>query len=103
MVEWKKDQNICNIIQQLQEELCALDKFVWKNYLMWYQDCLYLCKNYQLKYKVLLELHTSPIGGHLGFLKNYRMIKNIFSRKVLKLIFKSLWLNGWFVNKIRER
>jgi hypothetical protein len=65
----------CKIIQQLQEDPCSLDKFVWKNDLLWYHDCLYLCKNSQLKQKVLLESHTSPIGGHLGFLKTYHKIK----------------------------
>jgi hypothetical protein len=66
-IEWKKDQKVCKIIQQLQEDLSALDKFVWKNDSLWYKDHLYLCKNSQLKQKVLLELHTSPIGGHSGF------------------------------------
>jgi hypothetical protein len=48
---------------------------VWNNGLLWYRDHLYLCKNSQLKQKVLLELNASPIGGHSGFLKNYHMIK----------------------------
>jgi len=29
-IEWKQDQEVCKIIQQLQEDLSALDKFVWK-------------------------------------------------------------------------
>jgi hypothetical protein len=47
-IEWKQDQNIWNIIQKLQEEPSALDKFMWKNDLLWYQDHLYLCNNSQL-------------------------------------------------------
>jgi hypothetical protein len=39
---------------------------------------LYLCKNSQLKQKVLLELHTSPVGGHSGFLKTYHRVKKDF-------------------------
>ena len=31
MIEWKKDQEVCKIIQQLQEDPNALDKLVWKN------------------------------------------------------------------------
>ena len=41
---------------------------------------LYLCKNSQLKQKVLLELHTSPVGGLSRFLKTYhRVNKDLFS------------------------
>jgi hypothetical protein len=78
MIEWKQDQEVCNIIQQLQEEPSSLDNFVWKNDFLWYHDRLYLCKNSQLKQKVLLALHTSPVGGHLGFLKTYHRIKKDF-------------------------
>jgi hypothetical protein len=49
MIQWKQYQNICNIIQQLQEDPSTLDKFVWKNDSLWYQDHLYLCKNSQPK------------------------------------------------------
>jgi hypothetical protein len=31
MIEWKQDQEVCKIIQQLQEDSSALNKFVWKN------------------------------------------------------------------------
>ena len=48
---------------------------MWKNDLLWYQDRLYLCKSSQLKHKIHIELHTSPIGGHSGFLKTYERIK----------------------------
>jgi hypothetical protein len=37
-IEWKQDQKVCKIIQQLQEDPSALDKFVWKNDLLWYQE-----------------------------------------------------------------
>ena len=37
---------------------------------------------------ILLELHTSPIGGNLQFLKMYSKIKIIFFGKVLNLMFK---------------
>jgi hypothetical protein len=94
-IEWKKDQEVCNIIQQLQEDPRALDKFVWKSDFLWYHDRLYLCKNSQLKQKVLMELHTSPTRGHLGLLKTYHKIKKDFSGKVLKLMFQILCLNVW--------
>jgi hypothetical protein len=46
-----------------------------------------------------MEFHTSLIGGQLGLLKTYHMIKKDFSRKVLKLMFRIFYLNVWFENK----
>jgi hypothetical protein len=65
--EWKNDKKVWTLIQRLQQDLSASYTFTWKNDSLWYKDHLYLCKNSQLKQKVLLELHTSPVGGHLGF------------------------------------
>ena len=83
-IEWKQDQKACKIIQQLEDNPNSLGKFVWKNDLLWYQDRLYLCNSSRLKHKILVELHTSPIGGHSGFLKTYHGIKKDFSSKGLK-------------------
>jgi hypothetical protein len=70
---------VWTLIQKLQQDFSASDTFRWKNDSLWYKDCLYLCKNSQLKQKVLLELHTSRVGGHLGFLKTYhRVIEDFF-------------------------
>jgi hypothetical protein len=63
----------------LQQDSSASDTFTCKHDSLWYKDLLYLCKNSQLKQKVLLELHTSPVGGHSGFLKTYhRVMKDFF-------------------------
>jgi hypothetical protein len=35
-------------------------------------------ENSQLKQKVLLELHTSPVGGRSGFLKTYHRVRKDF-------------------------
>ena len=59
--EWKNDLSVWMLIQK---DSSVCDTFVWKNDSLWYKDCLYICKNFQLKPKVLLELHTSLIGGH---------------------------------------
>jgi hypothetical protein len=99
--EWKNDEKVWTLIQRLQQDSSASDTFTWKNYSLWYKDRLYLCKNSQLKQKVLLELHTSPIGGHSGFLKTYHRVKKDFFGMALKLMFKGLWQNVWFANKIR--
>eukprot|EP00253_Pinus_taeda_P011086 PITA_11086 len=55
-----------------------LDTFSWKNDSLWYKDRIYLSKNSQLKHKILMELHTSPLGGHSGFLKTYHRVKKEF-------------------------
>ena len=41
-------------------------------------------KNSQLKQKVLLELHTSLVGGQSGFLKTYHRVKKDFFWDSLK-------------------
>ena len=60
------------------------DTFIWKNDSLWYKDRLYLCNNSQLKQKILLELHTSPLGGHSRFLKTYHRVKKEFFLDGLK-------------------
>jgi hypothetical protein len=64
MDEWKNDEKVWTLIQRLQQDSSTSDTFTWKNDSLWYKDHLYLCKKSQLKQKVLLELHTSPVGGH---------------------------------------
>jgi hypothetical protein len=76
--EWKNDEKVWTLIQRLQQDSSASNTFMWKNDSLWYKDRLYLCKNSQLKQKVLLELHTSPVGGHLGLLKTYHRVKKDF-------------------------
>jgi hypothetical protein len=76
--EWKNDEKVWSLIQRLQQDSSASDTFTWKNDSLWYKDRLYLCKDSQLKKKVLLELHTSPVGGHSGFLKTYHRVKKDF-------------------------
>ena len=60
------------------------DTFVWNNDSLWYNDRLYICKESQLKEKVLLELHTSPVGGQSGFLRTYHGVKKEFFWEGLK-------------------
>jgi hypothetical protein len=99
--EWKNDEKVWTLIQRLQQDSGASDTFTWKNDSLWYKYRLYLCKNSQLKQKVLLEFHTSPVGGHSGFLKTTTgSRRNVFGM-ALKLMFKGLWKNVWFASKIR--
>jgi hypothetical protein len=82
--EWKNDEKVWTLIQRLQQDSSTSNTFTWKNDSLWYKDCLYLCKNSQLKQNVLLELHTSPVGGHSGFLKTYHRVKKEFFGDGLK-------------------
>ena len=65
--EWKNDEEVWALIQKLQQDPNTSNTFSWKNDSLWYKDRLYLCKNSQLKQNILLELQTSPVGGHSGF------------------------------------
>ena len=76
--EWKKDEEVWTLIQKLQKDPSTYDTFSWKNDSLWYKYRLYICKNSQLKKKILLELHNSPLGGHSGFLKTYHRMKKEF-------------------------
>ena len=76
--EWKNDEEVWALIQKLQQDSSTSKTFSWKNDLLWYKDHLYLCKNSQLKQKILMELHTYPLGGHSGFLKTYHGVKKDF-------------------------
>ena len=76
--EWKNDEEVWALIRNLQQDSSTSDTFSWQNYSLWYRDCLYLCNNSQLKQKILMELHTSPLRGHSGFLKTYHRVKMEF-------------------------
>ena len=73
--EWKKDEEAWTLIQKLEQDPSTSDTFSWKNDSLWYKDHLYLCNSSQQKQNIILELHTSPLGGHLGFLKTYHRVK----------------------------
>ena len=76
--EWKNDEEVWTLIQKLQQDPSTSDTCSWKNDSLWYKYCLYLCKNSQLKQKILLEFHTSPLVGHSRFLKTYLKVKKDF-------------------------
>ena len=82
--EWKNDEEVWKLIRKIQQDSSTSDTFSWQNDSLWYKDCLYLCKNSQLKQKILMELHTSPLGGHSVFLKTYHRVKKDFFLDGLK-------------------
>ena len=62
--EWKKDEEVWTLIQKLQQDPGTSNTFSCKIDSLWYKDRLYLWKNFQLKQNIILELHTSPLGGN---------------------------------------
>jgi len=62
--ELKNEEEVWEFIQKLPEDPNRSDTFRWKNDSLLYIYFSYLCKNSQLKQKILLELHTCPLGGH---------------------------------------
>jgi hypothetical protein len=76
--EWKNDENVWTLIQRLQQDSSASDTFTWKMIHYGTKITYIYVRNSQLKQKVLLELHTSPVGGHSGFLKTYHRVKKEF-------------------------
>ena len=59
--EWKNDDEVWALVQKIQQYPSTSNTFSWKNDSLWYKDLLYLCKNSQLRQKILMELHTSPL------------------------------------------
>ena len=99
--EWKNDEDVWTLIQDLQKDPNTSKTFSWKDDSLCYKYCLYICKKSQLKQNILLELHTSPLGGHSGFLKLTTGSRRFFFGMALNMLFKSLWQNVWFGNKIK--
>jgi hypothetical protein len=73
--EWKNDKKHVESHSKVAPGFHCIRYIYMKNDSLWYKYCLYLCKNSQLKQKLLLELDTSLVGGHSGFLKTYHRVK----------------------------
>ena len=76
--EWKNDKEVWAHFQKLQQYPSTYDTYIYKNDSLCYKYRLYLCKNSQLKQKIILEFHTSPLGGHSIFLKTNHRVKDEF-------------------------
>ena len=72
------------LIQKLQQDPSISDTFTRKIDSLWYKYPLYICRNSQLEQNILLELHNSLLGRHIGFLKTYHRVKKEFFGDGLK-------------------
>ena len=69
--EWKNDEEVWALIQKIQQDPSTSNRFSWKNDSLWYKDRVYLCKNSQLKQKILREF------SHLSLRRELRISKNL--------------------------
>ena len=67
--EWKNDEEVQTLIQNLKRDPSTFETFSWKNDSLWYKYHLYIYNNSKHKKNILLELHTSHLEGHSIFLK----------------------------------
>jgi hypothetical protein len=56
--------------------------------LLRYNGKLWIGADPNLKLKLLFALHDSPVGGHLGFVVTYRMMKKLLAWKDMKIDIK---------------
>jgi hypothetical protein len=52
--------------------------------IIYYKDMIYHVPESTLKDKILRSIHDAPLAGHLGYLKTYKKVREIFSWKGLK-------------------
>jgi hypothetical protein len=76
--EWLADPKLTILFQQLQMAPNSYQGYTWKNEELCYKGHLYLKQQLAFKSRVLSELHSFPIVGHLGFHKTYERIKRLF-------------------------
>jgi hypothetical protein len=80
LVEYSKNRFSCEILD------CKVsdDRNMVIEDIIYCEDQIFLVPESQLKDKILHAKHTSPLAGHLGYLKTYRQIQERFDWKGLK-------------------
>lgn len=81
LVEYSKNKFTCEIL----EGLIQGDTYRVVDDIIYYQGQIYLLPKSQLKEKIMQASHSSPLGGHLGYLKAYRKITKRFTWKGLNM------------------
>ena len=75
-----KDNFSCEIFDGTNHD----DRYKVLGGIIYYKYRIYLVPNSSLKEKNLKKTHDSPLAGHTGFFKTYRMLREIFAWKGLK-------------------
>lgn len=80
LVEYSKDRQACDILDGMHRD----DQFWVMGDVIYYKDRIYLVPCSQLKERIMQVAHDSPLIGHPGFLKTYRVVRERFSLQGLK-------------------
>ena len=80
LVEYSEDRFACEVL----DGAVMNDRYRVMNEVIYFKDRIYLVPNSQLWEKILRGTHDSPLGGHQGFTKTYRAIRERFAWRGLK-------------------
>ena len=89
-VEYAKDKFSCEFFYGTNHD----DMYKVLEGIINYKDRIYLVPNSSLKEEILKKARDSPLAGHPGFFKTYRMLRERFSWKGLKAD-DLKYLNEW--------
>ena len=73
-VEYAKDKFSCEIFDGNNHD----DRYKVLKGIIYYRDRIYFIPSSSLKEEILKKAHDSPLAGHPGFFKTYRMLREIF-------------------------
>ena len=76
--EWFSHPGLSQLISQLQVDPNSSKGYSWQNDILRYKDRVVISPTSTLKSRILVELHSSPIAGHLGFQKMYACTRRSF-------------------------
>lgn len=85
--EVKKDVEIQQIISHLQHSTKQHPGFSIQNGVLLYKGCMVISRSSALISDLLTEFHTTPMGGHSGFLQTYRRLAgNLYWKGMKKTV-----------------
>lgn len=79
-----QDPDCKAIIIQIQSIGANTKDFYWKNNLLWKHGKLFIPDDQQLKHILLVEFHSTPMGGHSGTLRTYSRLAHQFFWKGMR-------------------
>jgi hypothetical protein len=79
-VEYSKKRFTCELIDGHIQD----DRYIVVDEIIYYRDHIYLVPDSTLREKIMLDMHDTPLAGHLGYFITYRQIRERFSWKDLK-------------------
>ncbi|KAL4581119.1 hypothetical protein LXL04_017328 [Taraxacum kok-saghyz] len=73
-----QDPHTATVLRQLQSDPSSVPDVVFRDQLLFFKGRLFIPDISSLKLKLLQEGHTSPTGGHGGFLKTFKRVSTQF-------------------------